>query len=80
MAGITYESAQAQLQEYLAAEAAILHGQAFSRAGKSLTMADLATVQAGIKTWNQRCQELAPADEITTAPLRRMRVMEVIPR
>ena len=72
MAGITLAQAEAKLTEYLTAETAILGGQAFSRNGKMLTMADLATVQEGIRTWETRVQRLARSG--------RMTVMEVIPR
>lgn len=72
MAGITLAQAEAQLSEYLAAETKILGGQAFSRNGKMMTMADLAAVQEGIKIWEARVQRLSRSG--------RMQVMEVIPR
>lgn len=72
MAGITLEQAEAKLSEYLEAEEKILAGQAFSRNGKMMTMADLATVQAGVATWEARVQRLSRSG--------RMQVMEVIPR
>lgn len=57
MSGITLEQAQAQLGLYLAAEAAVLSGQAYEIAGRKLTRADLATIQSGITIWNQRVRE-----------------------
>ena len=58
MAGITLVQAQAQLDAYLAAETAVLAGQAYTIAGRSLSRADLAKIQAGIKIWNRRVQTL----------------------
>lgn len=63
MAGITLAQAEAQLALYLAAEAAVLAKQSYSIAGRSLTYADLAEIQAGIKTWDTRCQQLSTRDE-----------------
>lgn len=59
MAGITLAQAETQLATYLAAETAILAGQAYSIAGRSLTRADLAAVQQGIELWNRRVQRLS---------------------
>jgi len=39
---------------YLEAELAILAGQTIEFGGKRLTMADLATIQAGRKDWERR--------------------------
>lgn len=71
MAGITLEQAEAQLALYLDAEAKILLGQSVSRAGKLLTRADLAAVQAGIQLWNGRVGRLTRGG---------MATVEVIPR
>ena len=59
MAGITLAQAQEQLDKYIAAESAILTGQSYEIAGRKLTRADLAAVQVGIKSWDQRVRELA---------------------
>lgn len=59
MAGITQAQAEAQLALYLAAEASVLQGQAYTIGGRSLTRADLASIQQGIKTWDERVQSLA---------------------
>lgn len=72
MAGITLEVATARLNDYLDAEAKILLGQSVSRAGKLLTRADLAAVQAGITLWQGRVDKLTRGGRITT--------VEVIPR
>jgi len=58
MAGITQAQAEARLQEYLDAEAAILAGQSFSIAGRTLTRANLGDVQKGIELWNARAKKL----------------------
>lgn len=58
MAGITLAQAQAQLDAYLAAETAVLSGQAYEIAGRKMTRADLAAIQIGIKTWDARVKEL----------------------
>jgi len=57
--GITLAQAQAQLTAYMAAETAVLGGQKYEIAGRSLQRANLAEIQAGIKTWNQRVIELS---------------------
>lgn len=59
MAGITLVQAEAQLALYLAAEEKVLSGQSYEIAGRKLSRADLASIQAGIKTWDERVKELA---------------------
>lgn len=59
MAGITLEQAEAQLALYLAAEEKVLAGQSYEIAGRRLTRADLASIQAGIITWNDRVRTLS---------------------
>lgn len=59
MAGITQEVAEAKLQEYLDAETAVLTGQSYSIAGRSLTRANLSEIRAGIDTWDSRVKSLA---------------------
>lgn len=59
MAGITLELAQAQLNAYLAAETAVLAGQAYEIAGRSLRRADLQFIQAGITQWDTRVKNLS---------------------
>lgn len=74
MAGITLETAEAKLQQYLDAEEKILRGQTVVMDGDTLTLADLSAVQQGIKIWDARCQQLDPDSA------RPIRVREVIPR
>ena len=59
MAGIDQATAQAQLDKYLAAETAVLANQSYEIAGRKLTRADLAQIQAGIEVWNRRVLDLA---------------------
>lgn len=59
MAGITLAQAQAQLDAYLAAETSVLAGQSYTIAGRSLTRADLRSIQAGVTLWNQRVNQLS---------------------
>lgn len=75
MAGITLEIAQAKLDQYLAAEQQILLGQESAIDGDRLTLANLETVQAGIKIWDGRVKELTPASSGGG-----IRVVEIIPR
>lgn len=58
MAGITLAQAEAQLALYLAAEQAVLSKQAYTIGGRSLTLADLEDIQAGIKIWDERAKAL----------------------
>lgn len=71
MAGITLAQAEAQLALYLAAEQAVLTGQAYTIGGRSLTRADLSSIQDGIKLWNDR----ATAADIGT----RTRARTIVP-
>jgi hypothetical protein len=59
MAGITLAQAQAQLDAYLAAETAVLGGQAYEIQGRRLTRADLQSIQIGIDNWNRRVVTLS---------------------
>lgn len=59
MAGITLSQAQAQLSAYLAAEIAVLSGQAYEIAGRRMTRADLEAIQKGIAIWNDRVSHLS---------------------
>lgn len=59
MSGITLAQAQAQLAAYLKAEETVLTGQSYEIAGRKLTRANLADIQLGIATWNQRVANLS---------------------
>ena len=58
MAGITLAQAEAQLAAYLAAETAVLSGQSYEIAGRSLRRADLDAIHLGIATWDARVKAL----------------------
>ena len=58
MAGITLTQAQAQLDNYLAAEIAVLGNQSYEIAGRKLTRAHLNFIQDGVKIWNDRVVSL----------------------
>lgn len=59
MAGITLTQSETRLADYLAAEEAVLAGQAYSISGRSVTKADLQWIQKGIEIWNQRVKNLS---------------------
>lgn len=63
MAGITLAQAEARLQEYLDAEAAVLGNQAYEIHGRRMTRANLAEIQQGITTWDARAKELGSKAE-----------------
>lgn len=58
MAGITLAQAQTTLNAYLAAEIAVLAGQSYTIAGRSLNRADLGAIQAGLQLWSDRLRDL----------------------
>lgn len=58
MPAITLEQANTQLAAYLAAETQVLLSQSATLEGRSVTKADLASIQTGIKLWSQRINEL----------------------
>lgn len=59
MAGITLQQAQARLDEYLAAEAAVLSGQMYRIGERELRRANLNEIQAGINAWDMRVKRLS---------------------
>lgn len=61
MAGITLEQAQAQLDLWIGASAAVARKQSYSIAGRSLTLADAADIQSNVKYWNDQVQKLSSA-------------------
>jgi hypothetical protein len=65
MAGITLAQAEARLTLYLQAEEAVLAKQSYEidtgSGRRKLTLADLAEIQAGIATWDQRAKALSAA-------------------
>ena len=61
MAGITLAFAQAQLELWLAADAAVASNQSYSIKDRSLTRADAGEITSKIEYWNGWCQKLARA-------------------
>lgn len=58
MAGITLAMAEEKLAQYLAAESKVLAKQSYSLLGRTLTLANLSEIRAGIETWDQRVKAL----------------------
>ncbi len=59
MAGITLAQAEARLDEYLAAESAVLGGQSYQIGSRQLTRADLKDIRDGIAYWENKVQRLS---------------------
>lgn len=58
MAGISLDQAQARLDAWLAADAAVAQGQSYSGLGRTLTRADAATIRDNIQFWERKVLEL----------------------
>ena len=58
MAGITLAQAQARLDAWLAADAAVAKGQSYAVAGRSVTRADATTIRENIDYWNRKVLSL----------------------
>jgi hypothetical protein len=56
---LTLSQAQETLQSYIDAERQILKGQSYTHNGRSVTMANLAEIQAGRKYWEKRVAEMS---------------------
>lgn len=61
MPGITLAAAQAQLDLWLAADAAVASGQSYSIKDRSLTRADAGEITQKIEYWNGWVQKLSRA-------------------
>jgi hypothetical protein len=59
MSGVTAAQAEAQLAAYLAAETAVLLGQSYTIAGRSLTRANLKDIREGIEYWSAKAASAA---------------------
>jgi len=59
MAGITSSQATAALAAWIAADAAVATGQAYSIGGRSLTRANAKEIRENIDYWDNKCKELA---------------------
>lgn len=56
---ITLQIAQQRLTQYLDAEAAVLGGQEYRIADRSLKRADLAEIRKGIEYWSEKVDNLS---------------------
>lgn len=61
MPGITLATAQAQLDLWLAADAAVSTGQSYSIKDRSLSRADAGEITSKIEYWNNWVQKLSRA-------------------
>ena len=59
---ITLAQAQETLAAYMAAELAVLKGQEYTIAGRTLRRADLKSIQDGIAAWEARVSDLQAQD------------------
>lgn len=59
MAGITLAQAEEHLAEWLAADAAVASGQAYSIGGRSLTRAHAAEIRTNIQFWDRKVKEMS---------------------
>jgi len=58
MAGITLAQAEAKLAEWLAADTAVVSGQAYSISGRSLTRANAREIRENIVFWDKQVKRL----------------------
>ena len=59
MAGITLEQAQTKLEMWLEAEETLATSQSYSMSDRTLTRADLSSVEAAIDRWDKRVKKLS---------------------
>lgn len=59
MAGITLETAQRQLDLWIAAEERVSHGQSYQIGNRSLTNADLTQIGKRIEYWSNKVEALS---------------------
>ena len=58
MAGLTLANAETALAAWIAADAAVANGQAYSIAGRSFTRTDARAITEKISFWEQQVQRL----------------------
>lgn len=58
MSGITLQTAQTQLDLWIAADAAVSKGQAYEIAGRKMTRTDAAEITNKIEYWSGQVQKL----------------------
>ena len=68
MAGITLEIADGRLQQYMAAETAVLSSQAYKIDDREMTRADLDAIRSGIAYWSDWVDKLNPVQRMLPTP------------
>ncbi|USU12742.1 DUF6148 family protein [Sphingomonadaceae bacterium OTU29THOMA1] len=68
MAGITLEIADGRLQQYMAAETAVLSSQAYKIDDREMTRADLDAIRSGIEYWSGWVDKLNPVQRVLPTP------------
>lgn len=68
MAGITLDIADARLQQYMAAETAVLSSQAYKIDNREMTRADLDAIRAGIAYWSDWVDKLNTVQRALPTP------------
>lgn len=64
MAAFSKTICKQKLDEYLAAETAVLSSQSYSIGGRSLTRANLAEIRKGVEVWNDRLNAAERAERL----------------
>ena len=65
MAGLDLATAQAHLDQWIAADLAVAGGQAYTIGGRSLTRANAAEIRKNIDYWNRWVQRLSAGSGMT---------------
>jgi hypothetical protein len=58
MSGITLQQAQARLDDWIAADAAVARNQSYSINGRALTRADAGKIRENIDYWDRKVREI----------------------
>jgi hypothetical protein len=65
MAGLDLATAQAHLDQWIAADLAVATGQSYTIGGRSLTRANAAEIRKNIDYWNRWVQRLSNGSGMT---------------
>jgi len=65
MAGLDLATAQAHLDQWIAADLAVATGQSYTIGGRSLTRANAAEIRRNIDYWNRWVQRLSKGGGMT---------------
>lgn len=65
MAGLDLATAQAHLDQWIAADLAVANGQSYTIGGRSLTRANAAEIRKNIDYWNRWVQRLSNGSGMT---------------